>query len=91
MSSFNQQQLIQIAKDWILEHSPDPNIKDVAISKTTHLLESGVLDSIGLVGLLAFLEETTGDQIDLLELEPQDFATLDGLSKAALASNLQKS
>jgi acyl carrier protein len=94
MSGVNQQEeiekMIQIAKDWVLEHSPDANIKDVAILNKTHLLESGVLDSIGLVDLLAFLEETTGNQIDLLELEPEDFATLDGLCKAALAANSQK-
>src|SRR5262245_27251101 len=91
MSGVNQQETIektiQIARNWIVEHSPDANIKQVTITSTTHLLESGILDSIGLVDLLTFLEQTTGNQIDLHELEPKDFATLDGLCKAALAAN----
>ena len=86
MNKEGHDQLIQLARDWVVEHSPEANILQMEISGKTHLLESGALDSLGLVDLLAFLEMTTGMQIDLLEVDAQDFATLDGLCRAAMGA-----
>ena len=89
MTEIGQDQLIQISVNWIREHSPQARDSRAEILGTTQLLETGILDSLGLVDLLAFLEQTTGNQIDLLELDEKDISTLEGLCKAAKKINQQ--
>ena len=55
-----------------------------AVTPELDLLEAGVLDSLGFVELIAFIEEATGLQLDLLDIEPEEFATIQGLSRFAL-------
>ena len=76
-------QLIQLAADWILENSPNARAANVEIGPTTPLLQEGLLDSLGLVDLLAFLEKTTGNEIDLFELDEDEIMTLEGLCRTA--------
>ncbi len=84
MNKVAPEELVQIARTWVVKHSPDTSLRETDISVETNLLESGMLDSVGLVELLALLENTTGNKIDLLDLAPEDFSTLAGLCNAAL-------
>ena len=77
------EQLIQLARTWILENSASARAAKVEINGTTPLLEEGLLDSLGLVDLMAFLEKTTGNEIDLFELDEEEVMTLEGLCRTA--------
>lgn len=83
MSDLNKDQLIQAAIQWIRANSRKAAARG-DISAHTQLMQDGVLDSLGLVDLVSFLEKTSGKPIDLLDLDEKDFSTLDGLCGAAL-------
>ena len=81
--TLEEDRLIQLAVGWIMENSPNARSTEREISGRTNLLEDSVLDSLGFVDLIAFLEKTTGREIDLLELDEEDFSSLQGLCRAA--------
>ena len=85
--SFQEEQLIELAVNWIATSFPNTVANSIDISAGTDLLQEGILDSLGLVDLLAFLEKTTGHEIDLLELDEDSLGTLHGLCCAAIASD----
>jgi len=49
---------------------------DTPISVETHLFETGLVDSMNLVRLLAFLEEKFAVQIPVSTVNDQNFATI---------------
>jgi len=55
----------------------DGNIKD--IKDDTLLIEDGIIDSLGMLNLLAFLAEKFGFVLGADELNPKDFATLQSI------------
>ena len=81
--SLGKEELIRRAAAWILENSPNARPAKVEIAATTPLLQEGLLDSLGLVDLLAFLEKTTGNEIDLFEFDEDEAMTLEGLCRTA--------
>jgi acyl carrier protein len=54
------------------------------IGRDTDLLATGVVDSLGLVELLNFMEVEYGYNIDLLDADPAQFSTIRGLCELAL-------
>ena len=56
------------------------------VSDELHLLDAGVLDSVGFVTLIAALEEHLGGEIDLGEADPDEFLTVGGLARCAHSS-----
>ena len=82
MSEFEEGQLVQLAVDWIRSSSRDSDVAQAKILPDTDLLQAGILDSLGLIDLVAFLEKTTEKQLDLLQLDERDFTTLGGLCRA---------
>jgi acyl carrier protein len=52
-----------------------------ALGDDFDLLTSGVIDSLGIVELLAALEQQLGISIDLSELDPENLTTLGPLSR----------
>jgi acyl carrier protein len=69
---------------WIRENHPQS--VDLEIDGDTSLLETGALDSIGYVALLGHLEETMGCEFDLLDIDPEEFMTLNGLCNNAFGA-----
>ena len=90
MSHTDLEELVGIASGWIREKAADRHGPDVAITPETDLLSAGVLDSLGFIELVAFLEETTGRQIDLTDIEPEQFTTVVGLCSHAVRENGQR-
>lgn len=82
----SKEELIGLAAEWIREHSPNARAGGAELSPDTQLLATGLIDSLGLVDLLAFLEKATGAEIDLLELDEDEIGTLEGLCRAAVSS-----
>ena len=61
--------------DWINTHCvPDT---DNQVQRDTPLLETSVLDSVQILDLVAFIESHFGISIDMEELVPQNFETVD--------------
>ena len=56
----------------------------VELTRHTNLIESGLLDSIGFVELIVFMEGEMGCNIDLTDVDPSEFTTVKGLSRIAL-------
>jgi len=84
MSEFDEGRLVQLAVDWIQSSSRNPGAAQAKILPETDLLQAGILDSLGLIDLVAFLEKTTDRQLDLLQLDEGDFTTLGGLCRAVV-------
>ena len=71
---------------WVREQCEETGVTDVEISPDTDLLGSGILDSLGFIDLIAFIEESTGVQLDLMDIDPDAFSRVQGLCEFALAS-----
>lgn len=53
--------------------------EDILLQETTPLLETGLLDSLGIIKLLAFLEATFSIQVREDELIPEHFETIQAI------------
>ncbi len=58
---------------------------DGSLNPDTSLLQSGIIDSLGMVGLVQFLEETFNIRIDDEDMVPDNFDTL-----AAMAALVER-
>jgi acyl carrier protein len=58
---------------WIVDNNQADDPDHLVFDGQTNLLESGVLDSVGLLDLLAFAESKTGLVIDLAALDHDEF------------------
>ncbi len=56
-----------------------------SLSETDQLIESGIIDSLGIMKLIGFLEDNLSVQIDDMELVPENFASI-----AAITSLVEK-
>lgn len=72
-------ELSEMVKDWVTRNGQSPTSEQV--SKDTDLIASGILDSMGFIELLLFVESIIGRKIDLGELDPTEFTTIRGLSR----------
>lgn len=50
------------------------------ISQTSSLLETGLIDSIGLLDIIMFIEERTGVRIQDHEVTPDNFETIESIN-----------
>ena len=73
-----------LVKQWVRSNSRAPEAKHDAIGDDTDLLATGLLDSLGFVELLAYVEHTTGRQVDLSDADPSEFTTVQGFCQFAL-------
>jgi len=55
--------------------------EDVALDLDTPLLKLGIIDSIELVGLLAFIEDELGMELDTAQLKPEDFESIGAVAR----------
>jgi acyl carrier protein len=53
----------------------------LAFDPTRDLLENGVLDSVAMMELIVWIEETFKIAIDAEDLTPENFATLDAIDR----------
>ena len=83
MKGASRDEVIQLALGWVRESGRDGDVSPGDVDENTNLLFSGVLDSLGFVELLAFLEERAGLSFDLAELDPEEFTTIAGLTRSA--------
>ena len=60
--------------NWIKENC-GPNVTD-GLTPNTNLLEGGILDSLQIVNLISFLEEEFSVAIDMEEVVPENFESI---------------
>ena len=70
-------QLLEILKPKLVLFNIDP--EEVALDDS--LLELGILDSMSFLDFIVSLEEFFQTELDLSELEPSEFTTIQQLSK----------
>lgn len=68
--TFEENLLKFIREDLIVEDHP------IEIDENEHLIERGLIDSLGLMKLVAFIEEQTGISISDEDLIPENFETV---------------
>ncbi len=73
---------------WVQEQVEDAGLDSTEITPETDLLGSGILDSLGFIELIAHIEELTGTQLDLLDIDPDAFPRVRGLCEFALRSSV---
>ena len=78
------EQLVEQVRVWVQQKSRAIDNASEAVTADTDLLATGLLDSLGLIELVAYVEETTKRHIDLLDIDPEQFTTIRGLCQAAL-------
>ena len=76
---------------WIKEHTLPGNLEAAGITENIDLIANGLLDSMGLIDLLLFVEEQTGRPIDLKVVEPEDICVVKNLCRIALGNNISQS
>ncbi len=80
-----EQELSELVKDWVRRNGQSPN--SVCLNGDMDLIANGILDSMGFIELLMFVESIIGRKIDLSELDPTEFTTIQGLSRSIVNSN----
>ncbi len=51
-----------------------------SLSDSDQLIESGIIDSLGIMKLIGFIEDNLSVQIDDMELIPENFSSVDAIS-----------
>lgn len=74
-------------KDHLAQVAQEKGIALPEISGDSNLLDLGVLDSLGFVQMLMGLEAEFGLEMDLTELDPEEFTSLQGLVATALKTS----
>jgi acyl carrier protein len=90
MSMVSREDGLRRIMDWVRTHSLESEWDRDALDPSTDLIASGILDSVGFLDLLSFLEELTGCEVDLSDIDPTDFTTAGGLAAFALRDSSQE-
>jgi acyl carrier protein len=80
-------ELVDLIIKWVRKNAQTNGNGQVELTMHTNLMESGMLDSIGFVELIVFMERQTGDNIDLTDVDPGEFTTVQGLCRIALRND----
>ena len=72
-------------RDWVQAHSKKP---DECITATTPIFEDGHLDSIGILELIFLLEELSGQEVDVEDLDPDSFQNIESIFRIFIAPHL---
>ena len=91
MSMLREEELSGQIKEWITRTRNGQSLTAVKVDvkEDMDLIASGVLDSIGFIELLVYVESITGQKIDLSDLDPDEFTSIKGLSRSFLIRNPQ--
>lgn len=71
-------------RDWIL--AKNPAVDAVALADDTPLLEKKILTSIQIMDLILFLEHLQGHPVDIDQVQPENFHSLNTIHAAFFAA-----
>lgn len=66
-------------RDYLSSHFPV--LANGNLTDDTNLLDSGAIDSLGILDLMTFLSQRFGIELDDGDFEPSNFATMDSLAR----------
>jgi len=79
----NKTEFIKNIREFMIEElAPNDGTKEIGDDES--LLESGILDSLGIMKLLTFMEEKYQIKISEVELLPENFETLSSIARLVL-------
>ncbi|MGB8523750.1 MAG: phosphopantetheine-binding protein [Candidatus Acidiferrales bacterium] len=84
MSALSERELVELAVGWVRQNGLKSDLADQEIGADTDLMSSGLLDSLGFVDLIVYIEIKGGCKIDLTNVEPAEFSVVKGLCRLAL-------
>ena len=61
-------------------------LSEQTLDESKSLIDLGVMDSFTFVEILTSLQDELGTEIDFMELDPDDFASVEGLVRVATAA-----
>ncbi len=76
--------LEQVIRDWVLHNAQPQTHRPRSLEGSTDLIAGGWLDSMGFVELLVYLQSAIGKEIDLSDLDPLEFASIQGLVRGIM-------
>ena len=85
-----QQDVISQTREYIRENFLYTR-PDYVVGEDDHLLGKGIVDSMGMVELLTFLQDTFGTRADDAEITEDNFATLRRIADFVLRKDAEKS
>lgn len=77
-------ELVDRVIDWVRSKMQTGVPTNADITANTDLLASGLLDSLGLVDLILFIDSLNGCKVDLSDVDPSDFSVVRALCRIAL-------
>lgn len=84
MNPLTETELIDRVVQWVRQNGHKKDQMDGLIGPETDLFASGLLDSLGFVDLITFIESQEGCRVDLVDADPSEFAIVKGLCRLAL-------
>lgn len=85
MTRLTRTELTELIIRWVREHRLPSDFSDPEITEDTDLMAVGLLDSLGFVDLLLFIESQSGINVDLTDVEPSEFTVVKGLCNITLS------
>jgi len=80
-------EVVDLVVGWVKKNMQTNGNGHVELTENTDLMESGLLDSIGFVELIVFMESQMACNIDLTDVDPGEFTTVQGLCRIALRND----
>ncbi|TLY16731.1 MAG: methyltransferase domain-containing protein, partial [Nitrospirae bacterium] len=92
MSMLREEELSGQIKEWITRTRNEQNLSAVKVDvkEDMDLIANGILDSIGFIELLVYVESITGQKINLSDLDPDEFTSIKGLSRNPIVETYSK-
>jgi acyl carrier protein len=85
--ALNPEAIENYVREHLAQVAQEKGIDLPEISGESNLLDLGVLDSLGFVQMLMSLEAEFDLELDLTEMDPEDFTSLQGLVATALKTS----
>ena len=86
MKTFSEPVLVEVVAAWVRQNSARRDAASVDINAATDLIDTGLLDSLGIVDLIVYIENETGGRVNLSEADPAELGIVGGLCRLALGS-----
>ncbi|PYO40673.1 MAG: hypothetical protein DMD33_16950 [Gemmatimonadetes bacterium] len=89
--AMTEEQLAHLVINWVRSHLRSGHSRNGhgEVSADTDLIATGLVDSLGLIDLIAFIEEQSGRTIDLRDVDPSEFCVVKGLCRIATRNGQQ--
>lgn len=77
--------LIKHVTEWVKRSRNTGHGDSPDLTEDTDLIAAGILDSRSFIELMLEVEQQTGNRIDLNDVDPGEFTTINGLCRCAMA------